>query len=180
MINLIPPTEKKHVSQEYWIRVISVWCYLWSAALFGGVLIMVPAYVLINSQVSVYRESVKTASEKVANFEDVSSELASSSQRATKLVNGFKQPLVSEKMTAIRALETNGISFSEITVSRTDNVFAPITITGGAESRQALADFRTKLLELPGVESVDLPISSLKNDRDIQFTLSVAFKKETS
>lgn len=179
MINLIPPKAKKGVVREYWLRVVSVWFYTWSAALLGGVLIMVPAYVLINSQVSVYEASAKTASEKVANFEDVSKSLTVSSLQAGKLITGFRQSLISERIATLRSLEKPGVTISEFTIGRTDEAYEPIQVTGTAENRQALAAFRDRLLALSDVASVDLPISNLAKDRDIQFTLTVSLKKPT-
>jgi uncharacterized SAM-dependent methyltransferase len=179
MINLIPPQAKKGVVREYWTRVVSVWFYSWAAALLGGVLIMLPAYVLIKSQVSVYEESAKNASEKVANFEDVSKGLTNSNQQADKLLSGFKQSQVSQRLQTLRSLEVNGIVLSEIFVSRIDEAYEPIKLTGSAEDRQALATFRDRLLALPDVASVDLPISNLAKDRDIQFSLTVVIKKNT-
>ncbi len=179
MINLIPPSAKKGVVREYWLRSVSVWFYIWAAALWGGVLIMVPAYVLINSQVTVYQESAKTASEKVANFEDVSKGLTASSQQAEKLISGFNQSLVSERMKTLRALENPGITLSEVTIGRTDEAYEPIQVIGAAENRQALAAFRDRLLAEPDVASVDLPISNLAKDKDIQFSLKVVLKNKT-
>jgi hypothetical protein len=139
----------------------------------------VPAYVLINSQVAVYQESARTASEKVATFEDVSKNLTISSQQAGKLVTGFRQSLISDKVSTLRTLEKPGVLISEIVVDRVDEAYSPIHVTGTAENRQALAAFRDRLLAQPEVASVDLPISNLAKDRDIQFTLSVVLKKKT-
>ena len=176
MINLIPPQAKKGVVKEYWMRVVSVWFYTWSAGLLGGLLIMVPAYVLINSQVSVYEVSAKTASEKVASFEDVSKGLAASSQRAGKLVTSFRQSLISERISTLRSLERPGVTISELTIGRVDEKYEPIQVTGNAKDRQALAAFRDRLLAEPDVAAVDLPISNLAKDRDIQFSLTVTLK----
>lgn len=179
MINLIPPQAKKGVVREYWLRVVSVWFYTWSAALLGGVLIMVPAYVLINSQVSVYQESAKSASAKVANFGDVSKSLTASSLQASKLLTGFRQSLISERISTLRSLEKPGVTISEFAITRTDEAYEPIQVSGTAENRQALAAFRDRLLALPDVASVDLPISNLAKDRDIQFSLTVTLKNAT-
>ena len=161
------------------MRVVSVWFYTWAAALLGGVLIMVPAYVLINSQVSVYETSAKSASEKVANFEDVSKDLAASSAQAGKLLTGFRQSLVSERISTLRSLEKPGVTISEFSISRVDETYQPLQVTGTAIDRQALAAFRDRLLAQTDVASVDLPISNLAKDRDIQFSLTVVLKTKT-
>ena len=62
-------------------------------------------------------------------------------------------------------------------LSRDGESVREISISGTAASRQALADFRNRLREEDGVESVDLPISNLAKDRDIPFELTVTFVK---
>ena len=49
-------------------------------------------------------------------------------------------------------------------------------ISGDATTRQALADFRDRLLRQPEISDVVLPISNLAKDRDIKFSISVVFK----
>jgi hypothetical protein len=177
MINLIPPAAKKKIIIEYWLRVISVWFYMWSAAILGSVAIMFPAYVLINSQVSVYEQSAQSASEKVASFEEVKKQIERSNELAIKMQNQLLLPRMSEYLALFRSLEGGGVVITNIDMSRTDTVFAPISISGQAQSRQALASFRDRISADSRVEKVDLPLSNLAKDRDIQFSLVVTLKK---
>lgn len=177
MINLIPPAAKKKIILEYWIRVISVWFYMWTAAMIGSVAIMLPAYVLINSQVSVYEQSAQSASEKVANFEEVKKQVEHSNELAVKMQNQLALPRMSDYLALFRSLEGQGVTITSTDVSRTDAVFSPIRISGKAESRQALASFRDRISSDARVEKVDLPLSNLAKDKDIQFSLTVTLKK---
>lgn len=179
MINLIPPSAKKTVTKEYWLRVLTVWFYVCSAALFSGVLIMLPSYVLITSQVQVYQESASNASQKVASYEDVSKNLSSTNQQSGKLITAFRRTLVSDRIEILRQLQNPGIVLSAISVSRTDDTYEPIRISGIANDRQALAAFRDRLLAQEDVASVDLPLSNLAKDREIPFSLTVVLKKQT-
>lgn len=180
MINLIPPQAKKRIQLEYWLRVFSVWATLWSGALIIGIAILIPSYVLIVSQVKVYSESAAAASQKILNFENVSKELGRSSQQAGTLLMGLKQPLLTEYTSTFKSLEEPGIAISKITMTRVDTGLSAAQISGEAESRQALADFRDRLRAQPDVSAVDLPISNLAKDKDIQFSLSVSFTNATS
>ena len=180
MINLIPPSAKKKIVSEYWIRVVSVWFYLWTGAIVGGVFIMLPAYVLITTQVSVYEESARTASEKVSSFEDVTKALEQTNKQAIAVSSGTSVPLVSEYIGVLRTLEGNGVTLTEISIQRSDLRFDPIKIAGTANDRQALAAFRDRLVADPKVESVDLPLSNLAKDKDIKFTITVVLKSATS
>ena len=42
MINLIPPSAKKSIKIEYWVRVLSVWLLIWSLVLVASVGILWP------------------------------------------------------------------------------------------------------------------------------------------
>lgn len=180
MINLIPPSAKKKVVFEYWIRVCSVWFYIWTGALLAGIFIMLPAYVLITSQVSVYEESARTASLKVSSFEDLTKELELANKQAIAVSEGMSTPLVSEYITLLRSLEGDSVTLSEISVARSETKIEPIKIVGTASDRQTLAALRDRLIADPKVESVELPLSNLAKDKDIKFTITVTFKTATS
>ncbi|HEY0964599.1 MAG TPA: hypothetical protein VGE31_02275 [Candidatus Paceibacterota bacterium] len=180
MINLIPPKAKRSILLEYWLRVLTVWFSLWSVAILIGVAILIPSYVLIVSQVKVYSDSAAEASQKILDFENVSKDLVRSSQQAGTLLKGLEDPLLSGYTERFKELEGSGIEISEIVMGRTDTGMSPAQISGEAESRQALADFRDRLRMEENVAGVDLPISNLAKDKDIQFSLTVSFTNATS
>ena len=179
MINLIPPSAKKKIVLEYWTRVVSVWFLTWSVALVLGAFVMIPTYVLINLQVSSFSSSAATASQKIATMQDVSKDLMVANDQAKALVDGFRFTSLSGAAKQFTQLENNELTLSQISISRTKDGVGPVMLSGEAHSRQALADFRDRLLALPQVDGVDLPISNLAKDKDIQFTLTVTMKKST-
>lgn len=173
MINLIPPSAKKSLLIEYWVRVASTWLILWSIALLASAAILLPAYVLIGTQVSVYKNSAQEATEKVAGYEDVSRGLVRASQQARVLVDEDSLPVLSEYMTLFEELQGADVQLNQIAISRKEAGFNPITLSGVASDRQALASFRDRLLSKEEITKVDLPISNLARDKDIQFTITV-------
>ena len=58
MINLIPPGAKKRMYTEYVARALSLWVLLLSCALFGGALLLVPTYVLLQKQIVIAESAV--------------------------------------------------------------------------------------------------------------------------
>lgn len=173
MINLIPTSAKKSVLVEYWLRVVTVWFLVWSVAFVLAVAILVPAYVLIDSQINAYADSAKIASEKVASYESVSKDLVRSSQQAGTILEKIKVTPLSKYLSNFNSMQTNEITITEMIVSRDEKGVTPISIVGTAKSRQALASFREQLLETTYITEVDLPISNLAKDRDIQFSIIV-------
>ena len=177
MINLIPPLAKKKLTREYWLRVVSVWFFTFSTALLLGIVLMIPVYVLLNIQISALSSSAATASQKIATLKDVSNELDLANQQARALINGLRYNQMSDYTEIFRKLESNEIQLSQIYIDRSKDGVSPVRVSGTATSRQALATFRDKLLAESRVENVDLPISNLAKDKDIQFSLTVTMKK---
>jgi hypothetical protein len=176
MINLIPPQAKKSLMIEYWVRVASTWLILWSITLIVSTIILLPTYVLIGTQVSVYKTSAEEASLKVASYKDVSRSLVNASQRARILVDESGLADISEFITLIEGLQGSEVELSQINLNRIENGFDPMIVSGTATDRQALASFRDRLLAEEKISSVDLPISNLARDKDIQFTITVNLK----
>jgi hypothetical protein len=179
MINLLPAPAKKGILFEYWVRVASVWMIIWSVALIAGTSVLLPAYVLIDSQVQSYADSAAAASQKVANYESVSVSLVEASQQAKMIVDEESLPLFSSYINKFELLQGEGISISVINLIRTETGMAPITIGGVARDRQALASFRDRLLADEAVDAVELPISNLARDKEIAFSITVTLANQT-
>jgi hypothetical protein len=173
MINLIPSSAKRSLAKEYWLRVISVWFFVWSGVLFMGTIALLPAYVLISTQVEVYKQSAEEAIKKVAVFENVSVALVQASQEAKIIIDEKSLPRLSSYVKRIEGLRGEGVVVNEIRLVRAEEGVAPIVIQGVAQDRQTLASFRDRLQADPLVKDVELPISNLAQDRDVLFTLTI-------
>jgi len=180
MINLIPPKAKKSIVTEYWVRVSSTWLYLWAFTLVCCAAIVFPAYILISSQVAVYETSAAQASAEVAGYKTATVELVQSSQQATTIINESRVQSFSEYLELFESLQGSLIAVSQMKISRDEAGVAPVQIVGRAVDRQSLASFRDRLLEQDVVTEVDLPISNLAQDRDIQFSLTVVINNEAA
>lgn len=173
MINLLPPNVKKRVVIEYWVRVVSVWFMLISFVLMLGVLVMLPVYVLIGTQISVKEKAATEASERVDSYENVSDELINANKEAKYVVDESRYSLFSEYVYLFERLQESEIKIKEIGLNRIGDQISPIRLSGEATDRQALASFRDRILAQEGVKDVDLPISNLAQDRNISFTLTI-------
>ena len=177
MINLIPQSAKKQVIVEYWLRVVTVWLLLFSIVAAIGTAIMFPVYVLIKTQTDVYRESANAAVQKIAVYENVSTDLVRSSQQAKIVLENKSTQSLSQYIKILGTLETDALELSGITIAKGDKGVDSVQIAGTANDRKALADFRDRLLSLPEVEKVDFPISNLAKDKDILFDMVITLKK---
>lgn len=179
MINLIPQAAKKNIVTEYWVRVLSTWLMLWAFALFCGAGILFPAYILVSSQVSIYEESAAQALQKVADYDSASVELVRASQQAREALLQIETKPVTSYVELFTGLQGAEIRFSQLNITRAEKDLQPVSITGSATNRQALASFRDRLLAHPLITEVDLPISNLATDKNIQFSITVTMDNST-
>ncbi len=176
MINLIPAAAKKSLRLEYWVRVFSVWMIAWSIALVISACILFPAYVLIQSQVQVYRDSALAAKEKVVDYENVSVDLVGASQQAKFSLDEGRLFLFSEYVNLFENLQGEGVLLTDLSIDRSVSSEQFVSLQGVAVDRKSLAAFRDRLLEREEIGAVDLPISNLARDSDITFNITVTLK----
>lgn len=179
MINLIPPSAKKSVSIEYWTRVSSVALLILSGIIATSTLLLLPIYVRINSQIKVYAESAKDATDKVSKYDLSSSALVKASTQARLLLDLQDEQTFTAIIATLLAFTNAQISIDSFELNRDKDGLTPIQITGKSLTRQSLADFRKTLLEHKDIRSAFLPISNLTQDKDISFTVTVTMEKPT-
>lgn len=178
MINLIPPIAKRNLIREYWLRVLVVWIVLAGIALFGGAALLLPPYVLITSQVAVYESTASAAEAQVEDFRSISSELVTASQLAQRLVEADQLEPLHQYVTQFIALGDESITITNVRLSRSsESEIQSINVSGRAADRQSLAAYRDRLLAESAVATVDLPLSNLASDRDIEFSLQITLEK---
>lgn len=176
MINLIPPSLRKTIIKEYWIRTVSVWLLLLSAVSVVAVLLSLPVYVLLSTQVEVYARSADEAQSRITQLDGSESTLLKANGLAQKIVALRQQQVFSDQIALLEKLQNDGIELTGFQFGLSKKAIAPVQVSGVAETRQALADYRTALLMQANIAEVVLPISNLAKDRDIEFSLAVTFK----
>jgi hypothetical protein len=176
MINLIPQTAKRHVTKEYWLRVITVWLFIFSIVLFIITALLIPSYVTIMNQVGAYKESAEAAIADVDTFTLSSATLIKASQQARLLLSLKDQPRFTTLRERLEAAQTEEIMITRIEFTTGKDGLEPITLSGNAATRESLARFRETLLNDPTIESVFLPISNLAQDRNISFLITITMK----
>jgi hypothetical protein len=177
MINLVPGVVRKAIVKEYWIRVISVFLFLTVLASLLSVLFALPVYVLIKAQVDAYGASATEAAARVAEFDISTGALTKANSQAEKIVSQKSDVDFTEVMNQIEELANTGISLKSYQFARKEGEMVPVLLAGRASSRQSLADFHFTLKSNEMVEKVDLPISNLAKEKDIDFTMTITLKK---
>lgn len=177
MINLVPPIVRKEIIKEYWVRVISVFLFIASIVSLCALLFILPSYVLLSGQVGSVTSSAEMVKARMADYDLSAGALVKANVRAQKIYDLREVDKFSEIFEQVLFLNASGIVIEGFDFVRKDKLIDSIQISGAAETRQSLADFREELLEQKNIKEVVLPISNLAKDKDIEFTMSVVLEE---
>lgn len=177
MINLIPPSAEKQVQREYWVRVASIWMILFGFAFAIVALLNVPVYILVRSQLDSFLQEYKEATDMTDTF--IASEVAIANANEIVRLLAKEDPVepFSRILKEIEGLRGASITILDFTISRTENVLDPIVVSGVANSRLELSEFRDAIEESEFFASAQLPLSNLAKDKDIPFTITITPEK---
>jgi hypothetical protein len=170
----LPSAEQKNIKREYRIRAAIVLLFFLSVALVVGVGSLFPAYIHASQEeASRLRDvaALKNADQTKA-LESTENSLTKSSALMSALASSTVPAPFSAAIAAIAAIRgpivVTSFSFGQQSASS-----LVVIVEGNAGTRASLLSFKSRLLDLaPGV-SVDLPISELARDNDIQFSMQV-------
>jgi hypothetical protein len=180
MINLLPPSAITALRREYLARVVTVWLVLFAGVGICGVVALLPSYVFLDAQIGSFQAIATEAKEQDADFTRVAADLVMASNLAAAVMQENDVPMFAPILSRIEDLAGREITITTLAFNRTEAVaIAPITVTGVAQTRQALAKFRDVLLAEPDFVTVDLPISNLAKDTEVPFTITVTVAPPT-
>ncbi len=177
MINLIPNQEKKKMTKDFYIRLLSLCFIMLSTCIFLASLLLLPSYFF-----SSYKNN--TAKDKLGMQN--SGEIPTFNKEASAIIEDINSKmnileksnkskfLVSEKIIQnILLKKPQNIQITQ--VSYDDHVTAgkKISISGVALSRDALLSFRKSLEDSSMFKTIDLPISNFVKGANIQFYLTL-------
>jgi hypothetical protein len=175
MINLIPPKAKKAIVREYWVRVISIWLVLLGVVFFALTLLSLPSWVLVNA----LSTTINTRMNQIEGDQQTYSELAKEVKdfnEIIKQVDGTKARVnFSELIYTLDDIAGDNILLTQFSLKETEGKIDKINLIGYAATRVDLSNFREVLENHDLFSDVDLPISNLAKDKDITFSLSVAY-----
>jgi cell division protein FtsB len=173
MINLIPPQAKKQMKREYWLRVSVTWLLLLCGVLvvFGGLL--VPSFVLIDSQLRAFEQQAASATAAASEQEGLKDEIATANREAAAVLALGTVPKISPYLQRIEALRGGGITLNQVRVIRTDSVVTEIEVSGVAASRETLTAFSSRLADDDWFTKAPVPFENLAANEDIGFVIPI-------
>jgi hypothetical protein len=170
----LPYNEQRAIKREYRVRAAIVLLFFLSVAIIVGVGSLFPAYIHASQEeASRLRDvaALKNADETKA-LESTEKDLEESTILMSNLASSTETGPFSEAIATIAAIR-GPVAITSFAVEQPSPSIVSIIIQGQAPTRDALLAFKNRLDGLAPGTSVDLPISELARDSDIQFSVQV-------
>lgn len=156
-----------------------MWLIILSISVIAVSLLFLPVYTLISSQVEAITASVENASQKVNEYNLSSSALTKAGHQAQLLFQLENEKKITDLLSILTKLQNNNLTIREYDFKRTGKIIDSVKMAGEAKTRQTLVDFSDSLSGLEMVEKVDLPVSNLAKDKDLEFSLTIKLKENS-
>jgi len=175
MFNLLP-SEHIHDLQKLYRQRIGALALI--AALCCASLVfvaLVPSLIVIRQNRALLQNSIDaTVAQTQTSFADVTADVTYA-QNTLKIFLGTSTPeTLSTQVRLITAQKPAGVTIGAITlVADIDTAQTVARMTGNATTRESLRAFETALETIPGVRSVNIPVSVFAKAKDIDFTVEI-------
>lgn len=177
---LLPEKETKSLRTEYRIRVLVVLLFFISTGMAIGICSLVPSYIISYSQEKdalLKNQSIeKSPAEK--QHEVFSTELTASSEILKKIKSEQNPVVFSDLIKKIVNYRNKNITINSIQLSNTKDASSTMEmiLQGKATTRDVLINFKKTLEKDTSITKVELPVSDLAKNKDIEFALRIKIK----
>ena len=175
MSNLLPGEQKKEVLREYSLRRAAIALIFIASIFMFAILMLVPTrIVLLLRERQVAEElSIKQAAQEPGQNDGSVAILTETKEKLAALSEKRGERVIHRALESIIAERREDISITGVSYSRGSGGPETITLDGVSPTRQRLIAFVRALEGLEGVEKVDLPISDLIKDEELEFSLTI-------
>lgn len=175
MANLLPAKERKQFQREYFFRVaVVVLVFLLFSGMLSVVLLLPSYFISKTKEDSIERQSALIQKAIALRENDVSlASLVHTKQKLDALRSAQGQVLQSDVIRTVVSAVDASIAVGAFYYTSRPNEEGELRITGRAVSRTSLIAFADRLKKESLFSSVDLPVSSLAQDSNIVFSITI-------
>lgn len=172
MINLLPPQGKKKVSFEYHLRVASAYLMLIGSIVIVVGVLFLPSFFLIVFQKSAYMSQLDSSVD-TTRLEDIEKEFKISNDISDLLLDTKRYIPTGSVIDVVWELAAEGVVIINLQIVKKEGAISAVNMRGVAINRDVLIQFRDSLKEHEYFEEVNLPISDLTKNENINFSIAV-------
>jgi len=174
--NLLSKLEKRKLSQEYYLRLLSVCTLLFSFAVVVGLVAIFPAYIDVADKLSSLREEENIRQKEENDTDALQNEIGNSVQMISFLEQDFRKEKYINLLDEALRKRPEGILITGFSYNRTGRL---LTLQGIAEKRELVVSYAHSLEASNAFENVPVPIANLAKNTDLEFTLSLTIATTT-
>lgn len=182
MINLLPLEYKKNQRRALLFRVSFVVLLMFSLVVAASSVLLLPLYLSATAQVKGEKDRLDLykTSQSFSDTETSSRTIADTNERVAVFALEESDSQFSGVLTLLDEIIPSGISVTDMTllVSGENKKRTQLELRGNASTRESLVQFVDALKAQENFESVELPVSGLVKDSNIDFNMSFVINYE--
>ncbi len=179
MVNLLPPSTKRTLLREYYLRVFATFFLLSAVVMGAGAGLLLPSYYLARAESEEavrYLDALQGTADLRARTQTGKSVQAFTEQVALLKEYGSR-PFTAEMISRIQEHLSGDVSITTISVEYEAGDRGRISLGGSAKTRTALLTFAESLREELIFSGVSVPVGQLAGDSDLPYSLTFQFAK---
>lgn len=175
MRNLLTLSFKHKLRQEYLLRVFSVAFWMLTSSMVIGALGLLPAYVLSEARLNALQDQYTFLQASVASLtSDTSATPLTGLKRKLDVLSKEKNDArLTDAVLSVLSYRGEGVVLGSFDYSTTGNT-SSLKLRGVAKDRDSLLSFERALRQDGRFGKVELPVSSLVREKDIEFDLTLS------
>lgn len=181
MANLLPNSFREDIASEYKLRLATAGLTLMAVIFLAATALLAPSFILTESrleqkQATLDSVSTGTSSTSTQQSQDI---IARTNEKLSAITQSSEQLAPTDIIKLITATRPDTVSVRRISLQNAEtgeSEAQTISITGIAETRDALLQFEENLGNRAQVQQIDLPIETLASRQNAEFSLTVTVK----
>jgi len=180
MANLLPERNKKSIRREYLLRLLGVFLIFSAITLFLVSIFLLPSFFLSKNKAGLANEKIeflKSYIEKISR--SGITDLLIETNRKIEILGLSEEKSLNEAISLIIDKKNNSILITDFALRITEDEVKgkekSLFVGGLADNRSSLISFVESLESISGFKNIDLPVSNLAQNEDIDFSLKVEF-----
>lgn len=174
MINLIPKAARNKVKLEYWVRVASVWSFLFAAALLAATTLMIPLYILTTAELEAIQSERQRNLASEAEYTETQEAIEAANALTARLIRSPQRIEATRIVDTVNERIGGGIELRNFILRGLDGKEVSVQVQGTAADRESLAAFRDRLERAPLFRTAHVPISDLAREVNLPFVVTLS------
>ncbi len=175
MFNLLPSSLKEKVRSEYYLRLfIVIFVFVFLIQIFFLIFLSPTWFVSLNKEQEIVLQSEKANKATLDLKVDTINDQIRLINKKLEIINSkLEYPKGVPVVDDILSRKNENITIRELMYEVSDEKTAKVTLKGTSDTRDSLVNFVKDLEESSLLGEVDLPISNLTKDKNIDFSLLI-------